>query len=150
MTNPHGYHDKVREELLISDEDSIPLTKKVYRKTHKDINRDFPYLVKETSCMETIGARVVNELYINHLFSIALSLHGGTESLTYPYGTPNHMKNSHVEKIPMNYKIVNGKIKSEPGKSAEKFASKYKTGSFDYLTGQSTNPPDLNSIKSKK
>jgi hypothetical protein len=144
MSNPHGYFDKVREELLIQDEDQIPLTKKMYKKTHKDINRDFPYLVEPNSCMETIGARVVNELFINHVFSLALSLHGGTESLTYPYGTPNHMKNNkNAPKIPMHYKKSKGKLITVPTKKSKKLANTYRRGSgYEMLKGKATNPPD--------
>ena len=105
MTNPHGYFVNEREELLLEDEDLTKMSKKTYNKTHKDINRDFPYLVKSDFCMESIGARVVNELFLKHKFSLSLSLHGGTESLTYPYGVPNHMNNNDL--IPMEYEKVN-------------------------------------------
>ena len=84
-----------------------------------DINRDFPYMVKNTECMRTIGARVVNELFISHLFSLSLTLHGGTESLTYPFGSPNHLLES--KPIPVNYiRDKNGKV----------ISSEYKNGSF--------------------
>jgi hypothetical protein len=53
-----------------------------------DVNRDFPYL--NSNCMRSISARVVNELFLNHIFSLAFTIHGGTESLTYPWGAPNH------------------------------------------------------------
>ncbi len=147
MTNPHGYFDKVREELLIKDEDQAVLTKKLYQKTHKDINRDFPYLVNKPFCMETIGARVVNELFINHVFLLALSLHGGTESLTYPYGTPNHMNIPNIPKIPMQYKIVDGKLTPrKPSESINSLVKKFRSGVFDMANGNSSNPPDINTL----
>ena len=91
--------------------------------------------------METIGARVVNELYLNHMFSLALSLHGGTESLTYPYGVPNHlMGNPNI--IPMNYYTVNHRTISRKTQLSEFMASRYRTGEFDELKGHSTPPPD--------
>lgn len=85
MTNPNGY-DKNKREELIKDNYS------------RDINRDFPYLVNPSECMTTVAGRVVNELYINHLFQLALTLHGGTESLTYPYGAPNHLEGTRKPK----------------------------------------------------
>jgi hypothetical protein len=99
--------------------------------------------------METMGARVVNELFINHLFSLALSLHGGTESLTYPYGTPNHLENTQVPKIPMKYQEKNGEIKANPlSKKFNRILKKFRGGAFEMTQGKSTNPPDYNSIKS--
>ncbi len=159
MTNPHGYYEKIRvkfifiiskEELLIEDEDAAVLTSKLYMKTHKDINRDFPYLVKHKNCMETIGARVVNELYINHLFSLALSLHGGTESLTYPYGTPNHMQGNKTPKIPIKYtQDENGNLKFDSSHpDILSITKKYRTGLFDMVQGKSSESPDNNALKS--
>lgn len=91
--------------------------------------------------METIGARLVNELYINHMFSLALSLHGGTESLTYPYGVPNHiMGNPNI--IPMNYLRVNQKTVSKKTPLSDYMASRYRGGEFDKIQGKSNPPPD--------
>lgn len=100
--------------------------------------------------METIGARVVNELYINHLFSLALSLHGGTESLTYPYGTPNHMLGSGTPKIPVTYLIQNGKASIDSSKvtpQVHQIAKQYRKGSFDMINGRSSESPDDNTLK---
>ena len=146
MTNPHGYYDKIREELLIRDENAAILTKGVYDITHMDINRDFPYLVKETQCMVSIGARVVNELYLNHLFSIALSLHGGTECFSYPYGTPNHT-NSIAPKIPVKYHKTKDGLEVKTDENTEKIVQEYRTGKYDILDGVSTEPPDFFAIK---
>jgi len=102
--------------------------------------------------METIGARVVNELYINHLFSLALSLHGGTESLTYPYGTPNHMMGSAAPKIPVTYLIENGKASVDGSKTTDQaiqIAKQYRKGSFDMINGISSESPDNNALKGK-
>lgn len=146
MTNPHGYKDKVREELLIKDEDRMVLTKRAYKHTHKDINRDFPYLVKASNCMITIGARVINELYINNLFLLALSLHGGTESLTYPYGTPNHLQSRNIPKIPMKYMNIKGKLTPVNSPEALNTAKLFRKGDYDMYVGPSNNPPDQNAV----
>lgn len=151
MTNPHGYYQKIREELLIQDENSATLTNNLYKRTHKDINRDFPYLTKHESCMETIGARVINELYVNHLFSVALSLHGGTESFTYPYGTPNHMDRKNIPNVPMSYEIEDGKaVKPKPQSDSEDRARLFRNGSYDLTFGKSSEPPDANALSCKE
>lgn len=149
MTNPHGYYVNEREEQLIEDEDKVILTNSLFKQTHKDINRDFPYLVNSKYCMESIGARVVNELFLKHKFLLSLSLHGGTESLTYPYGTPNHIQNN--PKIQMNYiknemEVVTGKNKED----AMNLQKLYLKGDYDdvFSKGISLNPPDYKAITS--
>lgn len=133
---------------MISDEDMIPLTQDLYYATHKDINRDFPYLTEPQTCMETIGARLVNELYINHIFSLALSLHGGTESLTYPYGTPNHVKNAEIPKIPSKYEMKEGTYKLSNAEELRDAVKIFQNKTFEMIEANSTNPPDFNSISS--
>ena len=139
------------EEVITTkgqDPESLVLVKKrknfVQVKNTRDINRYFPYLVKEDQCMQTIGARVVNELYMKHLFSLALTLHGGTESLTYSYGAPNHVVKS--PKIPMNYEQIDGKLISMKTDQTDAIVEKYTSGSIE-AGGKSTLPPDDNGIK---
>ena len=100
--------------------------------------------------METIGARVINELYISHLFSVALSLHGGTESFTYPYGTPNHIEGNRIPKIPMEYTIENGKaLDPKPNSETQKVSELFRTGTYDMVMGKSSEPPDANALNGK-
>jgi hypothetical protein len=100
--------------------------------------------------METIGARVINELYINHLFSVALTLHGGTESFTYPSGSPNHMLNNEIPKIHMKYEIKNKKVtNSIPFSNSLKEANLFISGKFDMFIGKSTETPDANALACK-
>lgn len=101
--------------------------------------------------METIGARVINELYVNHLFSVALSLHGGTESFTYPYGTPNHMESKvGIPRIPMSYTIEKGKaLNPIPGSETLKTAEKFRRGTYDMVMGKGSEPPDAIALSCK-
>ena len=145
MTNPYGYFHNVREELLIQNEDKTNLNMDNYEKYHKDINRDFPYLVDKDKCMETIGARVVNELFLKHIFSLSLSLHGGTESLTYPFGVPNHIENN-KKSIPIKYITKGFRTIAEPNKESFDMAKLYRTGKFDGVMGKSTYAPDNNAM----
>lgn len=65
-----------------------------------DPNRDFPYDVHNphgdrtcrlvTQCMQTTAARAINEMYINHMFQLALTFHGGTNVISYEWGSYNH------------------------------------------------------------
>ncbi len=99
--------------------------------------------------METIGARVVNELYINHLFSLALSLHGGTESLTYPYGTPNHIIGRKIPKIQTSYYMQDGKLHFDNHKPGlVKTAKLFRGGNYDMIGGKSSESPDFMTLKS--
>jgi predicted deacylase len=146
MTNPFGYDKHFREELI---EDKISEEiHKLQPGSHRDINRDFPYLVDQSKCMETIGARLVNELFINHMFSLALTLHGGTESLTYPYGAPNHIKSSPYQ-IDMQYsKNEKGETISREGGNAKNISDKFKNGQIGGM-GLSTEAPDFQAASSK-
>lgn len=101
--------------------------------------------------METIGARVINELYINHLFSVALTLHGGTESLTYAYGTPNHLVDNEIPKVPMDYFLEDGKaINPTPHADSLLKAEIFRERSYDLVYGKSSEPPDAVALKSMK
>jgi hypothetical protein len=127
MTNPYGYYNSKRTESLFNKDGKFSNPKD----SIKDINRDFPYLVKPEECMETIGARLVNELFISHLFSLALTLHGGTESLTYPFGSPNHLKTNEKQDFKLkrersgfisssqNEDDLNGSVKTESTESPD-------------------------------
>ena len=72
MTNPHGYYHHRREERGM------------------DPNRDFPYLQSPRRCMTTVTARVVNELFREHLFRGMITFHGGIRALSYEWGSRNH------------------------------------------------------------
>ena len=81
------------------------------------------------------------------MFSLALSLHGGEESLTYPYGVPNHIVgNPNI--IPMNYFRVKHKTVSKKTALSDYMASRYRMGEFDNIRGISTPPPDGIAFKS--
>jgi hypothetical protein len=69
-TNALGYHQNVREENGI------------------DPNRDFAY--GTTSCMRTVAARAVNELWLEHAFQLAITFHGGMQAIAYEWGAPDH------------------------------------------------------------
>jgi hypothetical protein len=147
MTNPYGYYSNQREELLLQDPDEVTLTRKAYFATHKDINRDFPFLVKDKFCMESVGARVVNELFLKNKFILSLSLHGGTESLTYPYGVPNHQFGNPT--IEMDYKQGENALKylGKATKNTMKLVKEYVQGRYDFsLTKKSLNSPDNKAI----
>lgn len=59
-----------------------------------DPNRDFPYFSDKTtdiSCMNTITARTVNELYREFMFILAITFHGGDNVIGYPWGNYAHV-----------------------------------------------------------
>eukprot|EP00952_Eustigmatos_sp_NYUAD-ZCMA_P003550 15499-Eustigmatos_ZCMA.PRE.1 len=39
----------------------------------------------------SLQARSLNEVWREHLFQLALTFHAGMESITYEWGSPNHM-----------------------------------------------------------
>jgi hypothetical protein len=90
--NAVGYFTNRREELGV------------------DPNRDFAYDTSEQSCMRTVAARALNELWRTHIFSFAITFHGGDNLLAFPWGdtlhcpgfpgpcTHNHNHNNPAEK----------------------------------------------------
>jgi hypothetical protein len=77
MANPDGYANMRREEMVGS--------------RRVDPNRDFSYDPTDAaSCMVTMTARCINELFREHLFQSMITFHGGDESITYEWGTARH------------------------------------------------------------
>lgn len=73
ISNAIGYVNRVREELLV------------------DPNRDFPYATRPEDCMVTIVARAINEVWLEHIFQLSITFHGGMQAIAYEWGSPNHM-----------------------------------------------------------
>lgn len=72
MTNAWGFaHDK-REELTV------------------DPNRDYNYMRSGGECMTAMTSRVVNEIWRDHVFQMAITFHGGTRAVSYEWGSPDH------------------------------------------------------------
>jgi hypothetical protein len=73
ITNPKGFVDGRRDENGL------------------DPNRDFPYDISDPAlCMRSTTARAVNEVWRAHLFTLAITFHGGMQSISYEWGAPNH------------------------------------------------------------
>ncbi|KAG7389311.1 hypothetical protein PHYPSEUDO_010646 [Phytophthora pseudosyringae] len=75
MTNAHGYSHNRREELAV------------------DPNRDYNYMKAGADCMQTMTSRVVNEIWRDHIFQLAVTFHGGTRAVAYEWGSPDHYLN---------------------------------------------------------
>ncbi|KAL4109470.1 hypothetical protein PRIC1_001170 [Phytophthora ramorum] len=72
MTNAYGYSHNHREELQV------------------DPNRDYNYMRSGADCMQTMTSRVVNEIWRDHIFQLAVTFHGGTRAVSYEWGSPDH------------------------------------------------------------
>lgn len=71
FANAWGYAENKREENGI------------------DVNRDFPYL--NTQCFRSNAARIIDRVLHLRVFSAGVTFHGGMRSLTYGWGSPNHL-----------------------------------------------------------
>ena len=86
MTNAYGYYNKKREEKVF-----IP-SKNNY--INADPNRDFPYYnsVDNTkTCMQTLSARTINEIFNEFIIGGGITFHGGTTVLGYAWGNYIHV-----------------------------------------------------------
>ncbi|GMF49155.1 unnamed protein product [Phytophthora fragariaefolia] len=72
MTNAYGYSHNHREELTV------------------DPNRDYNYMRAGAECMQTMTSRVVNEIWRDHIFQLAVTFHDGTRAVAYEWGSPDH------------------------------------------------------------
>lgn len=72
MTNAWGISHNKREELGV------------------DPNRDYNYMRSGDECMTTMTSRVVNEIWREHVFQMAITFHGGTRAVSYEWGSPDH------------------------------------------------------------
>ncbi|DBA01003.1 TPA: hypothetical protein N0F65_006264 [Lagenidium giganteum] len=71
MTNAWGYAHHDREENGV------------------DPNRDYNYMAAP-KCMKAMTSRVINELWRDHLFQLAITFHGGMRAVAYEWGSPDH------------------------------------------------------------
>lgn len=85
MTNAFGYAYSRREEGCSASQCT--------RSKAIDPNRDFPYLRKGSECMESQTARVVNELFHEHVFRTSISFHGGCRALAFEWGSDDYAFN---------------------------------------------------------
>jgi len=85
MTNAPGFHHNMREEPMANSGLSF--------RASVDINRDFPYNQDPDMCMNTIAGRVLYRLFAENLFVSSITFHGGTNSITYPWGSNNRLDN---------------------------------------------------------
>jgi len=72
VANALGYAGNVREENGV------------------DPNRDFPFDLLDDSCMRSVAARVVNEIFRDHMFQLSLTFHAGMEAVGYEWGAPSY------------------------------------------------------------
>lgn len=80
MTNAVGFSNGERIERQIEGNKTLLL----------DPNRDFGFAQDPEKCMQTVAARVINELFRMHLFRILITFHGGTNALGYEWGDTHH------------------------------------------------------------
>jgi hypothetical protein len=93
FTNAYGYANGHREDFIEYNDNKVSTF---------DPNRDFPYFQGNNnstdSCMTTITARTVNELFREHLFIQAITFHGGLNAIGYPWGNYVHLESTRKSK----------------------------------------------------
>ena len=85
MTNAYGFAHNKREEATINA--------KSEQIQFWDPNRDFPYNNKPSQCLNTVAGRTIYKLMVENLFVTAITFHGGTSVIGYPWGSNNHILN---------------------------------------------------------
>jgi len=107
--NALGYYRDTREEENI------------------DPNRDFPYdLINYDTCMQSIAARTLNEIYRDHMFQLAFTFHGGIEGVYYEWGNPSFY----------NFRSPDDEAQDQISRAYSDYGDKFK-GSPNYEYGTS-------------
>lgn len=75
-TNAKGYYFNSRSETY----------KGSFFTEYLDPNRDFPFDQSSSKCMRTIAGRTCNELFLDHLFQMSMTFHGGIELIGFEWG----------------------------------------------------------------
>ena len=107
MTNAYGYYN-VRREEKVSIRDSN-------KYKNVDPNRDFPYYKSNDNiktCMETITARTINEIFNEFIIGGGITFHGGTSVIGYAWGNYIHLADKYKGTESPDYNAFNkiGKI----------------------------------------
>jgi hypothetical protein len=128
IANAFGYFIGMREEITDEDIDYNHLSESDNNITNfmVDPNRDFPLLKRSNECMLTITARTINEIFTNYLIRFSLSIHSGASSVTFPYGTPNHLKFNKINKDEIDSELL----------------EEFYNSKFDNIINDSTESPD--------
>ncbi|CAI5726865.1 unnamed protein product [Hyaloperonospora brassicae] len=108
MTNAYGYSRNERRELTL------------------DPNRDYNYMRAGAECMQTMTSRVVNEIWRDHIFQLAVTFHGGTQAIAYEWGAPNHY--FHGDKTQPSQKSPDDVAQVQLGITLANFAGTFANG----------------------
>lgn len=124
MTNAIGFFRNERTEQQIGTNGTLNI----------DPNRDFGFSQQPEMCMQTVCARVINELFKMHLFRVLLTFHGGTNALGYEWGDSTHCKGAVCKPAPdaAILHALAARMADHAG-SAGKFESKYPIGDMGKL-----------------
>ena len=121
LVNPNGYYNKTREETQIVDSKPVKI----------DPNRDFNW-DKPEKCFATLAGQMINHVFKDNLVLGTLTFHGGTNNLTFPWGTFVHLKHSfspdHVA-----FENVVEMLKSSAGQNKSLNIIEYQTGTMEEL-----------------
>ena len=97
MTNAVGYYEKRREEKTV--------VQNGLNTAYKDPNRDFPYNNNKNQCMNTVVGRTLYRLFVENLFVTTITFHGGTNVVSYCWGSMNHMIGHSGAEAPDHYAL---------------------------------------------
>jgi len=114
--NALGYYRNTREEGTI------------------DPNRDFPYdLTNYDTCMQSITARTLNEIYLDHMFQLAFTFHGGIEGVYYEWGNPSFYNFQNTQK---QFRSPDDEAQDQISRAYSDYGDKFE-GSKNYEYGTS-------------
>ena len=128
MTNAYGYYNGKRDEKVSIRDSNI--------NKNVDPNRDFPYYKSDDdikTCMETITARTINEIFNEFIIGGGITFHGGTSVVGYAWGNYIHLDDRHKSTESPDYNAFEdiGKIMVKLSSSKDNLKNNIR----DYILG---------------
>lgn len=121
--NAKGFHTNSRWESYLSNSGYT---------YNLDPNRDFSFDNQASQCMQTIAARTINELFLEYLFQMSMTYHGGIENITFEWGATSIPRNR-VSPDDRAQRIMAEKMSLYAGELNPSFSSNqfYETGDMN-------------------
>lgn len=98
-----------------------------------DPNRDFAFDQDPKKCMQTVAARVINEIVRDGLIRVLLTFHGGTNVIGYEWGDMTHCKGRVCQPAPDEYFMHALGVRMSEVAGGGAYESKYPVGNMGKL-----------------
>jgi Zinc carboxypeptidase len=140
LTTEHGITDKQRRWLarlvtsrrivIVPTANALGYYQNNRFENGYDPNRDFPFDQDSKSCMNTIAARTLNEIFRNNIVQFSLTFHAGTDLIGYEWGAFPYVNSANSPDDNAQAQLASGFSRFAGGWSGQR---SYPTGPMDKI-----------------